>query len=235
MQVSQLINSPDTTAGRVFDWVVLFLIIYSILTLSVETLPNLSPTIIRICELSEIFTTLLFTLEYFLRVIAAKRKTDYVFSFYGIIDLAAILPFYLALGLDLRALRAVRLLRLFRLLKLGRYNKAVARLGQAFREAKEELVIFLFATFVVLYFAGAGIYYFEHQAQPEQFKSIFHSLWWAVTTLTTVGYGDVYPITAGGRIFTFLVLMCGLGIAAVPAGIVAATLSNIVRTGRSEE
>ena len=235
MDIRQIVHSSETAAGRAFNWVVLFLIVFSIVMLSVETLPDLSPTAKRFCEITEIVTTLLFSFEYVLRVGAAEKKTKYIFSFYGIVDLAAILPFYLALGLDLRALRAVRLLRVFRLLKLGRYNKAIERLGQAFSEAREELVIFLLATFFVLYFSGAGIYYFEHEAQPEQFQSIFHSLWWALTTLTTVGYGDVYPITAGGRIFTFLVLMCGLGIAAVPAGIVAATLSNIVRASRSNE
>ncbi|HJP39115.1 MAG TPA: ion transporter, partial [Gammaproteobacteria bacterium] len=125
------------------------------------------------------------------------------------------------------AVRAFRLLRVFRLLKLQRYSKALDRFGKALVIAKEEVIIFLFATFLLLYLSAVGIYYFENAAQPEAFKSIFHSLWWAVTTLTTVGYGDVYPITAGGRIFTFFILMLGLGIVAVPAGLVASSLSEV--------
>ena len=93
--------------------------------------------------------------------------------------------------------------------------------------AKEEVMIFFLATLILLYFSAVGIYYFEHEAQPDHFQSIFHSLWWAVATLTTVGYGDVYPVTAGGKLFTFLILMCGLGIVAVPAGLVAAALSKV--------
>ena len=103
----------------------------------------------------------------------------------------------------------------------------MARFGKAVSYAKEEAFIFLLATIILLFLAAVGIYYFEHEAQPEQFGSIPHSLWWAVTTLTTVGYGDVYPVTVGGRFFTFFILMCGLGIVAVPAGLVAAALSKV--------
>jgi len=118
------------------------------------------------------------------------------------------------------------LLRLFRIFKLFRYSKAINRFYRAFIIAKEELVLFTFASLILLYLSAVGIYYFENAAQPEQFKSVFHSLWWSVATLTTVGYGDIYPITAGGRIFTFCVLMIGLGVVAVPAGLVASALSQ---------
>ena len=136
------------------------------------------------------------------------------------------MPFYLATGLDLRSLRIFRLLRLVRILKLARYSAAVQRFHRAFIIAKEELILFFFVSLIVLYLAAVGIYYFEYQAQPESFSSIFHSLWWAVATLTTVGYGDIYPITVGGKIFTFLILIVGLGIVAVPAGIISAALSK---------
>jgi voltage-gated potassium channel len=101
------------------------------------------------------------------------------------------------------------------------------RFGKALNLAREEAVLFMLVTAILLFLSAVGIYYFEHQAQPDNFKSIPHSLWWAVATLTTVGYGDVYPITAGGRVFTFVILMIGLGIVAVPAGLVAAALSQI--------
>lgn len=164
-----------------------------------------------------------------MRLFVADRKRDYVFSFYGIVDLLAILPFYLTLAIDLRAIRIIRLLRLFRLLKIARYSKAVDRYRIAFKEIKEELVIFFSATCFLIYVSAVGIYYFENTAQPEAFSSIFHSLWWAVATLTTVGYGDVYPITAGGKIFTFMILMVGLSVVAVPAGLLASALQDASR------
>jgi voltage-gated potassium channel len=111
-------------------------------------------------------------------------------------------------------------------MKLFRYSKAIRRFSRAFSIAKEEIVLFGVVTIMLLYLSAVGIYYFENEAQPEAFKSIFHSLWWAVATLTTVGYGDVYPITIGGRIFTFFILMIGLGIVAVPAGLLASALSK---------
>jgi voltage-gated potassium channel len=154
-----------------------------------------------------------------------------VFSFYGLIDLAAILPFYIATGFDLRSVRAIRLLRLFRIFKMVRYSEALARFRRAFQLVREELVIFLSASFVIVYLASVGIYYFENPAQPEIFASVFHSMWWAIATLSTVGYGDIYPITSGGRLFTGLVLLVGLGIVAVPAGVLASALSQI----RSED
>ena len=120
------------------------------------------------------------------------------------VDLLAILPFYLTTGIDLRAVKVLRALRIISLLKLTRYNAAMSRFARSFALAKEEFTLFVIATMMILFLAAVGIYYFERDAQPEAFASVFHSLWWAVTTLTTVGYGDVYPITVGGRFFTLL-------------------------------
>ena len=174
----------------------------------------------------EATTVALFTLEYLLRIYVAERKLKFVFSFFGIIDLLSILPFYLASGVDLRTVRAFRLLRLFRTLKILRYSKAIRRFHRAFLIAREEFVLFISLTLLLLYFSAVGIYYFERDAQPQAFTSVFHSLWWAVTTLTTVGYGDVYPVTLGGRMFTVLVLFVGLGLVSVPAGLVASAISK---------
>lgn len=156
----------------------------------------------------------------------AGNRLRFAFSFYGRVDLAAILPFYIATGLDLRAVRVFRMLRLVRILKLLKYSQAVARFNRALRIAREELILFGFIAGIMLYLSAVGIYYFESEAQPEQFRSVFHSLWWAISTLTTVGYGDMYPITTGGRVFTCFVLMVGLGIIAVPTGILASALSQ---------
>lgn len=210
-----------------FAWSITVLIIYSVICYSIETLPNLSVLTIDFLYYSEIIVVSIFTIEYLYRIYSAPNRLKFVFSFYGLIDLMAILPFYLATAIDLRTLRLMRLLRLARLLKLARYNKAILRFSKAISLAKEELVIFTLASLVLLYLAAVGIYHFEHNAQPEVFRSIFDSLWWAVVTLTTVGYGDIYPITIGGRIFTFVILMVGLGLVAVPTGIVASALSVI--------
>ena len=139
----------------------------------------------------------------------------------------AILPFYVSLGVDLRSVRALRLLRLLRILKLARYSSAIGRFQRALTLAREELLVFLGIAVMLIYLSAVGIYYFENEAQPEQFASVFHSLWWAVVTLTTVGYGDAFPVTLGGRMFTFAVLMAGLGIVAVPTGLLASALARV--------
>jgi voltage-gated potassium channel len=202
------------------------LILFSLLTFSLETLPNLSEKERHWLYISEIVTIGIFTIEYLTRLILSKRKLSYIFSFFGIIDLIAFLPFYIGLGIDLRSLRAVRFVRLLRLFKMARYSKAMQRFHRAFVISKEEIILFFFSACIMLYLAGVGIYYCEHEAQPKVFASVFDGLWWAVATLTTVGYGDCYPVTAGGKIFTFFILLIGLGIISVPTGMVASALSK---------
>jgi voltage-gated potassium channel len=225
-RLRSMVNTPDSGSGRVFALIVQCLILVSLVSFTVETLPDLSDSTRRLLAVIEAVTVAIFTLEYGLRVFAAERKLKFVFSFYGLVDLLAILPFYLASGLDLRAMRIVRLLRLVRIFKLLRYSQATSRFSRAFRIVREELVLFGFAAMITLYLSAVGIYYFEHEAQPEQFRSVIHSLWWAVTTLTTVGYGDMFPVTAGGKFFTFLVLMVGLGVVAVPTGLISSALTQ---------
>jgi voltage-gated potassium channel len=144
-----------------------------------------------------------------------------------LIDLLAILPFYRTAGIDLRALRMFRLFRLFRALKLFRYSKALTRFQKAFISIREELLVFFSATCLLIFFLSVGIYYFENPVEPEAFKSVVHSMWWAVITLTTVGYGDIVPITVGGKIFTFFILMIGLAIVAVPTGLLTSAFTKI--------
>ena len=207
MTLKQVIEKHDTTAGKSFDFFIRGLIVVSLVSFSIETLPDLQPSTRQLLAVIELACVAVFSAEYVLRVAVATRKLGFIFSFYGLIDLAAILPFYLASGLDLRSLRAARLLRLFRAFKLIRYSEAIQRFHRAFRIAREELVLFACVMLLLLYFAAVGIYYFENAAQPEAFSSVFDGLWWAVATLTTVGYGDVFPVTAGGRFFTFVVLL----------------------------
>lgn len=216
-----------TAAGRRFAWFIQGLIVLSMVTFTIETMPDLPPDVYRYFFAAEVLIVAIFTAEYLLRLASAPNKPRFVFSFFGLVDLAAILPFYLATGLDLRSVRILRLLRLVRIVKLFRYNRAAKRLVKAFMQVRDELVLFIFMIVILVYLASVGIYYFEHDAQPDKFKSVPHSMWWAVATLTTVGYGDIYPVTGGGRFFTFVVLILGLGVIAVPTGLVASALTDI--------
>lgn len=212
-----------------FDLFIQALVLLSLISFSLETLPGLTAREQQVLSWMEYSIVGIFTIEYLARCWVADKVRDHAFSFFGVVDLISILPFYLSLGIDLRALRAVRLLRIFRVLKLFRFGNALERFSKAVTLAAPELIIFSFATFIIMYLAAVGIYYFENPAQPENFPSVIHSLWWATTTLTTVGYGDIYPITAGGKIFTFFILMLGLGIVGVPTAIIASTLSAVRR------
>lgn len=234
-RIRKIIEESNSLSGKSFDISIQLLILCSIIAFCIETIPTLSATLRLFFKIFDTFTIIIFTIEYLLRLFVAKSKISFVFSFFGIIDLLAILPFYLTTGLDLRSLRALRFFRLFRTMKLLRYNQAIHRFSEAFLLAKEELVLFGFMSLLILFFSAVGIYYFENPVQPEIYRSIFDSLWWAVATLTTVGYGDIYPVTVGGRLFTFLVLLVGLGIAAVPSGLVASALSEARRLEAEEK
>lgn len=225
----QTVESSDTKSGLIFDLIVQALIVMSLIVFSIETIPNMDHTVVDLLGVLELAIVAIFSIEYLLRILVSQDKKRFIFSMWGVIDLLAILPFYLfflGLEFDLVMLRAFRLIRLTRLLKLARYNKAMARLGLAMKIAREDLLVSLGATCIMLFVASFGIYQFENSVQPEKFGSVFDSLWWALSTLTTVGYGDVYPMTLGGKVFTGLVLMIGLGIVALPAGIIASSLTE---------
>lgn len=227
----KIVEQSDTRQGRAFDVAIQILIVVSAATFAIETLPGLSEDTLRLLQFSEAVIVILFTAEYLLRLYASSRRLAFVFSFYGIIDLLAILPFYLALGFDLRSLRIFRLARLAVMLKLVRYSQAARRYQMAFKLVREEVVIFGLFSLALIYLSAVGIYFCEHKAQPEVFASVFDGLWWAIVTLTTVGYGDVVPITPGGKVFTFFVLIIGLGMIAIPSGLVASALSKVRNTG----
>ena len=168
-----------------------------------------------------------FTAEYVLRLWIAQRPLKYALSFYGLIDLVAIVPFYLTWGTETTALRAIRLLRLLRLWKHRGYTQAWIRLARALKESREEAVIFLAASGLTLYVAAVGIHQFEAEAQPEHFGTLGQSLWWAVGLLVDVDYGEIWPTTIGGKAFTAVIALIGIAIIAVPAGMVASALTRI--------
>jgi len=226
ISIEQLVNDPSTPQGRAFALTVQFLILVSLVSFTLDTLPNIGPAVKSVLSIIEYVTVAIFTLEYLLRIYVASSKTKFIFSFYGMVDLLAILPFYISSGVDLRAVRVFRLLRLLRILKLARYNAAIQRFHSAFVIVREDLALFGMVALIILYLSAVGIYYFENDAQPDKFQSVPHSLWWAVTTLTTVGYGDMFPVTAGGKLFSFFVLIVGLGVVAVPTGLIASALTH---------
>lgn len=203
------------------------LIFLSLVSISIDTLPNLSENTLTYIRYFDYFTVTIFTIEYLSRIYYAQNRKKYILSFYGIIDLLAILPFYFSFFIDLRALRILRVIRFIRVFKIVRYSAAVSRMTKALIDAKEELIISIIMLCVMVYLTAYGIYIFEHDAQPDKFTTIFDAMWWSIVTITTVGYGDIYPITIGGRIFTFFMMIIGLGLVAIPTGIFATALFKV--------
>ncbi len=154
-----IIEDNTTKSGKIFDYFIQLLIFLSLISFSIETLPNLDSNTIAILTAIEIFCVIIFSVEYLLRVVISKQPLKYIFSFYGVIDLLAILPFYLKAAIDLRALRVFRVFRVFRALKLIRYNKAMQRFHVAFQIVKEELVLFFIVTAIFIFLSAAGIYF----------------------------------------------------------------------------
>jgi len=228
-KLQQIVIQSDTKPGRRFDFFIQFCIVLSLISFSIETVKNLSESTIIILNWIELATVSIFSVEYVLRIWLSKHRLGYIFSFFGLIDLIAILPFYLSTGVDLRSIRILRLMRLFRILKLANYSDAIQTFQKAYTHIKAELTIFAVFSVLILYISSLGIYIFENDAQPEKFGSIFDSLWWSIVTLTTVGYGDAFPVTVGGKIFTSLIVIIGLGIIAVPTGLFASALSKTIK------
>lgn len=226
--------------SKIFDRVIMVLIGVSILSIILESFASVYSHWHPFFHVLEIITVVVFTAEYILRIWTADLlypeskhpRLKYFFSFMALIDLLAILPFYLPIiHADLRFLRMMRLFRLFRLLrifKLGRYFEALQVIVRVIRESGPQLIMSVVICFFVMLFSAIIMYEVEHPVQPEQFPNVISSLWWAICTLTTVGYGDVYPVTAVGRFFASLISLVGIGIIAIPTGIIAAGFSHAI-------
>ncbi|MEM8664264.1 MAG: ion transporter [Pseudomonadota bacterium] len=226
-RIRLILEGKDPIIGRRVAIAIQVLILISVISVAIETLPGLPEGLRRFLLIEEMVIVSIFAIEYGLRIYSARAPLRYIVSPFGIIDLLSILPALFLLGYDLRSLRVLRALRILRLLKMVRYVKAFGRLWRAFKDVGDELVVFAASAAIMLYFCATAVYLFEHDAQPEAFASIPHALWWAVVTFTTVGYGDVYPVTAGGRIFTGVMLILALGVVAVPTGLIATALTDI--------
>lgn len=234
-------------AGRIFDWLIMALIILSIITIILESFPEIEAKYQSVFRILEIFTVIVFSIEYLLRIWTADLlypeskhpRLKYIFSFMAIIDLLAILPFYLPfVSADLRFLRMIRLFRLFRLLrvfKLGRYFEALQVIAKVIRSSGPQLVMSFTICFFVILFSAIVMYTVENPVQPLQFPNVISSLWWALCTLTTVGYGDVYPITHIGRFLASIISLVGIGIIAIPTGIIAAGFNQAINKEHTKE
>lgn len=219
-------KDTNSKSYKVIINIVYVLIFATLVIIVIDTLPDLSSRTRRLLVVCDFVIIGAFTIEYFMRLAAAERKIKYFFSFFGLIDLIAILPFYFGLMVDTRGLRAFRLLRLFAVLKTARFSEAINKLKRAISDVKEEITVFFVLAGVVIYLCGVFVYFLEHNAQPEKFTSALDGFWWAIATMTTVGYGDIYPVTAGGKIFTGLVLLVGIAIVAVPTGLISSALTK---------
>lgn len=198
------------------------LILLNVTAVMLESVKSINEVLGQFFYWFEIFSVAVFTIEYIIRIKLAEKKLKFIFSFFGLIDLVAILPFYLPqiVNMDLRMLRILRLARLLRVVKIFRDSTSVKLVGRVLREKKEPLMFTLFVTFLLLIFASSLMYYVEHDVQPEAFGNIFQSFWWAVATLTTIGYGDIYPVTAWGKLLSAIIAILGIGLVALPTGII---------------
>jgi voltage-gated potassium channel len=219
---SEVIFGHETPAGRFFDVILLTLIILSVLTVVLESVRSIREGYGFYFRVAEWTVTSLFTVEYVARLLSAEDAKRYATSFFGIVDLLAIAPVYLSLLFAgahfLTVVRSLRLLRVFRILKLTEYIGEAAVLRVALRESVRKITVFIFAVFTIVIIVGALMYQIEGEAHG--FTSIPTAMYWAIVTVTTVGYGDILPTTVAGRILASLLMIIGYGIIAVPTGIV---------------
>ena len=219
-------------ASRLFDNLIMTLIVFSVLSVFICTF-SIPEWLFRILIRIEFVSIIIFTVEYALRIWTAnllfpelgpvRSRIRYITSPMAIIDLISILPFILPIlhTYNLVGVRAFRLVRLLRIFKLNRYSDALTAISDVFRSKAQQIVASVFFVSIILILASLLIYYAEHDAQPDQFKNAFSGLWWAVATLTTVGYGDIYPITPLGRFLGAIIAILGIGVVAVPTGILS--------------
>ena len=228
-QLHTIIFEADTKGGRWFDISLIVFILLSIIIVMIESNPGLSPQAQSWLTIAEWSVTLLFSAEYLLRIWITVQPKRYIFSFFGIIDLLAILPAFIGLLLTgtqmLIVLRSLRLIRIFRVLKLTRYVKEASILWAALIAARSKIGVFLFAVLILITILGTVMYIIENPVNAG-FKSIPVSIYWAVVTLTTVGYGDIAPITTLGQLVAGMIMIIGYAIIAVPTGIVTSELAK---------
>ncbi|WP_319591393.1 ion transporter [uncultured Draconibacterium sp.] len=227
-KIYEIIFEADTPGGKLFDVALLFVIIVSVALVLLESVPAIRDNHQQLLRILEWCITIIFSIEYILRIAIVKKPLRYIFSFYGIIDLLSVLPTYIGLVVvgshSLVVIRILRLLRVFRILKLTRYTEAGRSLAKALWHSREKISVFIFFVTMLVIIIGTVMYLVEG---PDQgFTSIPKGIYWAIVTLTTVGYGDISPGTPLGQFLASVVMIMGYAIIAVPTGIVTAEIIN---------
>ena len=233
-KIHEVIYEADTKSGKVFDIILLFFIILSVFLVIIESLDGVSSRYINFLNYSEWIITVLFTIEYILRIVSVKKPFRYIFSFYGVIDLLSIIPKYISLFVfgaqSIAALRALRLMRIFKILKMNRFIGASTNIRRSLLASRAKIIVFLLFVIILCVILGAIMYLIEGNINSG-FENIPKSIYWAIVTLTTVGYGDIVPFTALGKFISSIIMILGYGIIAIPTGIVT---SNMTLTERKE-
>jgi len=228
-KIYEVIFGYDTPAGKLFDICLIIAIIMSVLVVMLESVSSYNEAYGTLFTRLEWIFTVLFTLEYIARIISIGKPIKYIFSFYGVVDLISLLPTYLALifppAFSLVDIRTIRLLRIFRILKLTRYMRASRILAEAIKNSGAKIGVFLLVVLTIVIIAGTLMYLIE--GEEYGFNNIPHSIYWAIVTLTTVGYGDISPSTPLGQVIASIIMIMGYGVIAVPTGIVGVELSHV--------
>ncbi|GEC79928.1 ion transporter [Flavobacterium aquatile] len=224
-----IIYGANTFAGRLFDLILLGVILLSVLLVMLESVERLDAQYHDFIIISEWIITIFFTIEYILRIFSNRKPWSYIFSFYGIVDLISILPMYLSFIIPgsrmLSVIRALRLLRLFGILNLVHFTGQESKLKLAIKASRTKIIVFVYFILIVSILLGSIMYVVE--GKESGFTSIPTSIYWCIVTLTTVGYGDIAPVTTLGQIIASFIMIMGYGIIAVPTGIVTAEFSNM--------
>lgn len=256
-RVYRLIDEDNVAESKSNDKLssfIMLMIVLSIIAVILESDKAISEKYHAIFYWFEVIAVILFTFEYISRIYTArllhsdlppgKAVRKYILSPMAVIDFLAIIPFYIELAfglmglhnvLDLRFIRVLRLMRLLRIFKLNRYNTSLQMIGDVLKEEKEKLYITIFMTFILLVLSSALVYTVEHESQPEAFPNIYSSMWWAIATLTTVGYGDVFPVTAMGKILAGVIALLGIGLVALPTGILSGSFVQAINEKKERE
>ncbi len=235
-RIYDVIFLADTPAGKTFDVALIAAIVVSVAVVMLDSVDAISASRRNTFFIAEWLFTILFSIEYLLRLITVRKASKYALSFFGVIDLLAVLPTYLSLllpgGQYLIVIRILRVLRVFRVLKLAQYVGEARTLGAAFRASRYKIIVFLFTVLTIVVIVGSMMFIIE--GADAGFTSIPRGVYWAVVTLTTVGYGDIHPLTPVGQFLAALVMIMGYGIIAVPTGIVTVELAQLAqRSGSS--
>ncbi len=230
VRLHEIIFEADDTAGKVFDIALLLAILASVLVIVLDSVQSIRTSYHGLFVGLEWFFTVLFTVEYVLRIIAVRRPIRFIFSFYGLVDLLSILPTYLGLLVpgtqNLMVIRMLRMLRIFRVLKLVQFMGEAQALRHAFYQSRHKIGVFLTTVLIIITIMSAVMFMVESSAGNEDFSSLPQAMYWAVVTMTTVGYGDITPITTLGKLLSAIMMLIGYSLIIVPAGILSAQIAT---------